>query len=422
MSKSSKVKIIILVLLAIICIVTFYLDYRNKKIEEKLEQERIAEEKLKDVKSHYNEFVKTNLETDLYMLENDEYIKIGKIGKDVELALKKIDITSDTNYFIIDNFDKEYYIKYDSVEPISELSIINDRYKNYIPFNQNIVTKDKTIFYKDDNLIYELNIGVNLPIIMKDANKIYVEYQNDLLYVLDTEINSIIENNNSDKIKATEIATIVYHFVYDPNIDECNQIICHTMDQVQSHIDYLKSENYFTPTMKEFELFIDGKVQLPKNSIMITVDDGWFAPNATTIFTQNEMNATIFVITSGYDASTFVSDYVEVHSHGDNLHNPGVCPTGQGGAIQCVAREILLEDLRKSREKTFNSTVFCYPFYEYNDYSISVLKEAGFTMAFGGSYAGGRAKMQVGGDKFRIPRFTLLNDTSVSDLKQILAN
>lgn len=420
MSKSGKIKIVIVAILSIICIVTFYLDYRNKKIEEKLEQERMEEEKLEDINKHYNKFVKTNLETNLYILENDEYITIGKIGKDVELTLKDMKITSDTDYFLIDNFDSDYYIKYDSVEPIGELSIVNDRYKNYIPFNQNIVTKDKTIFYKDDNLVYELDIGVNLPIIMKDANKLYVEYQNQLLYVLDTEIDSITESVNSDKEKATEIATIAYHFIYNPEVEACNQIICHTLNQVQSHIDYLKSENYFTPTMQEFEMFIDGKVLLPKNSVVITVDDGWFGDNARDIFTSNQINATMFLITSGYEAKYYKTDYLETHSHGDNIHNQGVCPTGQGGAIQCSSREFLLEDLRLSREKTYNSTIFCYPFYEYNDYSISILKEAGFTMAFGGRYAGGNSKMPIGGDKYQIPRFTLLNDTTVADLKEIL--
>lgn len=421
MSKSNKIKIVILIIIAIVLVLTFWLDYENKKKENELEKQRI-ETKIKNINRHYNIYVKTNQETDLYILDNDKYIKDGKVGKDVELTLKMIEVTSDTDYFMIDSFDKEYYIKYDSVTPIKELSVLNDRYKNYILFNENVVTKDKTKFYKDDNLVYELNESFSLPIIIKDEHKIYVEYQNQLLYVLDSEIDSITNSINSELEKANEIATIAYHFIYDPNVDECNQIICHTMDQVQSHIDYLKSENYFTPTMKEFEMFIDGKILLPKNSVVITVDDGWFATNARDIFTKNQMNATIFVITSSYDASTFVSDYVEVHSHGDDLHNPGVCPTGQGGAIQCVERSLLLEDLRLSREKTFNSTVFCYPFYEYNDYSISVLKEAGFTMAFGGSYAGGIAKMQVGGDKYQIPRFTLLNDTTVLELKQILAS
>lgn len=420
MSKSGKIKIVIVTILSIICIVTFYLNYRNKKIEEQLEQERIAVEKLNDIKNHYNKFVKSNVETDLYILKNSEYIKMGRIGKDVELTLKEINITSDTDYFMIDNFDKDYFIKYDSVMPIEELSRESDRYKNYILFNENVITKDKALFYKNDNLVYEIADSFSLPIIMKNENKIYVEYQNQLLYVLDSEIDSIIPNYNTDKEIAREIPTIAYHFIYNPEVEECNQIICHTLMQVQSHIDYLKSENYFTPTMQEFEMFIDGKLLLPKNSVVITIDDGWFGDNARDIFTSNQINASIFLITSAYGADYYKTEYLETHSHSNDLHTQGICPTGQGGAIQCSRREFLLEDLKLSRERTYNSTVFCYPFYEYNDYSIDILKEAGFTMAFGGSYAGGYSKMPIGGDKYQIPRFTLLNDTTVADLKEIL--
>ena len=59
------------------------------------------------------------------------------------------------------------------------------------------------------------------------------------------------------------------------------------------------------------------------------------------------------------------------------------------------------------------STYFCYPFYEYNDYSIEVLKEAGFTMAFAGEYAGHRYKAEVGMDKFRIPRWVIVDWTTM---------
>lgn len=420
MSKNDKIKIFLIFIIFTVSSIFLWMDYNNQKIEDELEKERIIKEKISDINNHYNKYVKTIEETNLYVLDGNEYVESGKIGEEIELELSDIEITSDTNYFSINGFNKEYFIEYTNVSPIDNLSKLDERYKHYILFNENVLTKETTRFYKDEKLVYELNESFNLPIIIKDNNKIYVEYQNQLLYVLSDEIEEIIANNNTDKVVAKEIPTIVYHFIYNPETEECNQIICHTINQVQSHIDYLKSENYFTPTMKEFEMFIDGKLLLPKNSIVITIDDGWFGGNARDIFTKNEMNATIFVITSGYDASSFVTDYVEVHSHSDNLHTQGVCPGGQGGAIKCADKSMLLEDLRLSREKTFNSTVFCYPFYEYNEYAISVLKEAGFTMAFAGEYAGGHRKMPVGGDKYRIPRFTLLSDATIAELKEFL--
>ena len=71
-----------------------------------------------------------------------------------------------------------------------------------------------------------------------------------------------------------------------------------------------------------------------------------------------------------------------------------------------------MADLKLSREKLNGTTTFCYPFYEYNKYSIEVLKEAGFTMAF----RGGFKKAYPGINKYEIPRYVVYNDTSVSEL------
>ena len=113
------------------------------------------------------------------------------------------------------------------------------------------------------------------------------------------------------------------------------------------------------------------------------------------------------------------SGYIEYHSHGDNLHNQGICPGGQGGAIKCLNKTKLLEDLALSRKKLAGSTAFCYPFYEYNNYSISVLKEAGFTMAFGGTGEGGNYKVKPGIDKFKLPRYVIYISIDMTMLCQV---
>lgn len=82
----------------------------------------------------------------------------------------------------------------------------------------------------------------------------------------------------------------------------------------------------------------------------------------------------------------------------------------------CKDKEYLLTDLRKSREILNNTSVFAYPFYDFNEYSISVLKEAGFTIAFRGGYI----KASVGVDKFRVPRFTIFSDLTLEKLKNLL--
>ena len=44
------------------------------------------------------------------------------------------------------------------------------------------------------------------------------------------------------------------------------------------------------------------------------------------------------------------------------------------------------------------------------------IKEAGFTMAF----MGGRMKVRVGTNKYKVPRYGIVNTTTISDLKSII--
>ena len=76
----------------------------------------------------------------------------------------------------------------------------------------------------------------------------------------------------------------------------------------------------------------------------------------------------------------------------------------------------ILDDLKTSREKLNGTTYFCYPFYEYNDYSIRMLKEAGFTMAFIGESNYSDNLVHVGSDKFKLRRFVIVTYTKMSDL------
>lgn len=331
--KKSRVMIVIMIIIIILgglgYIAFNYI--KNNNIELK------KEKTIKEINSHYNEFVKTNKESKLYNSNNEV---VGTIGNNVELSLDNEIISDTTKYFKITTFDDEYYISYKDVDKIDKLSETDNRYKNYIVFNENIVTNDSTSFYdENDNLLYTFNKSYDLPIIIKD-------------------------------------------------------------------------DNFFTPKMNELEMYIDQKIQLPQKSVVITFDDGTRADVAKKYVDEYKINATLFLITSWFNKEQFESEYFEVHSHGDNIHNGGLCSGGQGGEIKCMEHDKLLTDLKTSRDKLNGSTVFCYPFYEYNDYSIKVLKEAGFTMAFAGERAGGKIKVTPGIDKFRLPRWVIVNYTT----------
>ncbi len=387
-------------------------------------KKNIEEQNKIDTSEYYNTYVKTNKEAIIYEKcteENcsSEYKEIGKINQNFELSLDGIF----DEYFKINNLDNEYYIKYTDVDKIDNLTDINNRYEKYIPWNKNIITKEITRFYDENNQnIITINKSYNLPIIIDDSqnNKYYVKFINRLLYIPKDDVIEIKENENTTEKNIEGIAVLNYHFIFKPEeATKCNEILCVSEKQFSEHLQFIKDNNYFTPTMKELEMYMDGKLQLPK-SVVITADDGGYATNFRDLLDKYQLNGTLFLITSWFNPTDFASEYLEVHSHGDNLHNTGVCPGGQGGAIKCLPHDELMNDLQTTRNKLNGSTVFCYPFYEYNDYSIQTLKEAGFTMAFAGEYDGGDIVARPGGNKFEIPRWVMVNYTTMNDFKTYL--
>lgn len=415
-NKKRRLKILPIVILIVLLILIGFGIY--KKIEYDKLQDKITKENnlIENIKSHYNEYVITTKETSVYDEDNNI---IGKINKDIELSLEDVEIDKDTKYFKLKDFEGSY-ILYEDVKVIDKLTEINNRYQNYIPFNKNITTKEKTVFYNENNeYVYEINKSYEFKIIIKDTDRYGVEFNNRLLYIKSDNVEKVYDNHNTDKSNVTGIPVFNYHAFYDENNEterkECNTSICHSKKQFKTHLDYFKENNILTIKMNEMEMYLDGKIQLPK-SVLLTIDDGGRTTHAINMLTEYQMYATIFLVTSWFDAKTYpLTEYIELHSHGHNLHNGGECPGGQGGAIKCLAKDKLLEDLATARSLLNNTTSFCYPFYEYNQYAINILKEAGFTMAFVGEE--GDMIAHIGVNKYRIPRFVIMTHTTMNDIK-----
>lgn len=410
-------RLIIFILLGIFLIGSgIFFSYQNQQQKEKqalLKKEQEEQERYEQIKNNYAEQIKTTKETSLYRLEEEQYQEVGKVKEGTTFFLEPIEtLTKDTTYFQLK--DTPYYISYDSVT--KEESSAEKRYQNYVPFPLKIKTQGNTSFYDQNGTeILTLNESIEAEVIEQTEEYFFISLFDQLLGVKKDQVEETIELPEEPNI-ATSIPVLNYHFIYLSGDTSCQESICHSEEQIRSHFSYLRDIGAFTLTTTELEKFIKGEIQLPKKSVLITIDDGARAENFIPLLEEYGLYATLFLVTAWYPKETFSSPYLELASHTHNLHTVGVCPGGQGSEIRCLGEEQIQADLKQSREILNNTTAFCYPFYEYNDYAIEQVQKAGFTTGF----IGESRNVTTATNPYLIPRYPIQSTTGVSFLESVL--
>ena len=205
------------------------------------------------------------------------------------------------------------------------------------------------------------------------------------------------------------LPVLMYHFFYDKNVSSGKDNNYMEISDFENQIKYLTDNDFYFPTWQEVEDYIDGKINLPSKSVVITVDDGddSFFELAVPIIQKYNAKATSFVITSwyGYRANNKQAN-ISYQSHSDCMHEGA---NGKGVMLSWSYDKIL-EDVKQSSQTLGGSTVFCYPFGHYNDLDKRVLKDAGYRLAF--TTEGGR--VYKGSDKFALPRVRMSKGVSLS--------
>ena len=197
-----KKKYLILIIIGLI-LVAFglsFLIYRNHMINK--EKELVAQ-----IKSHYNNYVITNKDTQIFEKTKDEYVKYGNISKDMVLELEDIKIKkSSQEYFKVKNQD--YYLYYNDVNK-SQKDFIVAIDNNYLIFNKNIKTKDKTKFINSEKYI-EINTSFELPIQYMDDENYYVSYLNNIYSIKKDDSIELVDVTNTEDKESEYISIIDY--------------------------------------------------------------------------------------------------------------------------------------------------------------------------------------------------------------------
>ncbi len=432
----------------------YYIDYQDIKEVKDYQQNQEYNSYLVTTKIHTSPST-TLYQNDQPMISLEEKLTFDVLAKEENNYYVKF---LDQIYVIKDHYEIETLETVDSLKDISVLNFSNDisleqlnkvlsllKEQNYetitiadfkrwikgqVDFDKNKVlllcyqeldTSKKEIAAK-----YSYTINTSLEDIeftsgdtkLKVGDTKYYKYEIQNTTSLD-RVKDMLNGIKEVTSLTSKVAVLNYHFFYDSSIGEsCNESICIDVDNFRKQLDYLKENHYKILTMQEFNDWMDRKITLPEKSVLITIDDGAMGTSKINgnkiipILEEYQIPATLFLITGWWDVQNYQSQYLEIYSHGDELHHDNYCNAsgncGYKGLV--LSKEEIKTDLMISTQKIGNHFAFCYPFYQYNQNMIDALKETGFQLAF----VGGNRKASQLDDKYKIPRYVVYKNTSLN--------
>ena len=215
------------------------------------------------------------------------------------------------------------------------------------------------------------------------------------------------------------LAVLMYHYFYDDStVKTAENSNFMPISSFNEQLKYLSENNYYYPTWEEVADFVDGKIDLPEKSVVLTMDDGDDSvfDLALPLLEKYEVPATAFIITSNFDEielKKYADSILDLESHTDNMHRGGG-KIGHGGIFPSLSLEEGTADLKTSIKKLGgNSGALAYPFGDCTERTKEAAKNAGFKVAF----TTVNKKIKPGMDKYELPRVRMFSEITLSGFK-----
>ncbi|MCT4563822.1 MAG: polysaccharide deacetylase family protein [Maledivibacter sp.] len=241
------------------------------------------------------------------------------------------------------------------------------------------------------------------------------------------------EITDSSKVElAKSISILSYHHLLKneenpfPNNDSVLSV-----ENFQEQMKYLHDKNFNAITLDELEKFLRGEIKLPKNSIVITFDDGYKSNYiyAYPVLKEYGFKASIFMITklitnepTKFDPKTLqylswkemkeAKDVFEYASHTNDLHR---LDAKNKSFLVVQPKDVVYADLKKTQE-LLETTYLAYPYGQYTKNTMSILNDLNFKMAF--TTKSGTVK--PGNDMLKLKRYVISPNTSLNKFKKIV--
>lgn len=219
------------------------------------------------------------------------------------------------------------------------------------------------------------------------------------------------------KSSTNSLPVLMYHYFYSAKAGETGKDAnWMEISKFEEQLKYLKNNNYYFPTWKEVEDFVNGKIKLPKKSVVITMDDGnkSIYKYAIPLLDKYKIPATAFIITKNFDTKKiekYKNSTIDFESHTNNMHRAGGT-IGHGGIFPALSVEEGVKDLKESITKlNGNKNVLAYPYGDHTETTKKAVKQAGFRLAFTTE----NKKVRPGMDQYALPRVRMYKDITIKE-------
>ena len=188
------------------------------------------------------------------------------------------------------------------------------------------------------------------------------------------------------------ITILLYHRFEEPRYPTTNI----SREALVGQLKYLRENGYRTIGLDEFRDILDGHKKATGREVLVTVDDGYRSVYevAWPLFQKYEVPFIVFVSTEsldrGYSSMMSWAQLEEMHRagvvFGNHSHGHPHIGFSRQGEMPEEYRRRVRDDVASAagilEKHGISTSLFAYPYGEYNDIVIDVLKELGFELMF----------------------------------------
>ncbi len=196
-------------------------------------------------------------------------------------------------------------------------------------------------------------------------------------------VTASVYNGGASSQKAVSIPVLYYHSVQV--MPGSTAVVSPT--KFTEQMQYLADNGYHPLTMAEFSAIMEGQAAPPDKPVLLTFDDGYVDNHSTVMPLLSKLGfpATLFMSPGVMDDKRFINwdQAADLRDNGWDIHPHGMT---HPYLTKLTAEEQAYEitEARKQIEEKLGVTadVFCYPYGQYNNATLKILKDNGFRYAF----------------------------------------